>query len=126
MAINREALAERVMEGSPRRPAQWLPRGHLRLRPGHPRRPPRPRRRAPPAGRGRLPNGFRLTLHTLNDRFPNDAQAAQAVAQMWSRIGVQTAVEAMPWATYSARAARQEFSIRWQLGQRDRRGRQLR
>jgi peptide/nickel transport system substrate-binding protein len=31
---------------------------------------------------------------------------------MWSRIGVRTAVEAVPWTSYSARAARQEFPIR--------------
>jgi peptide/nickel transport system substrate-binding protein len=30
---------------------------------------------------------------------------------MWSRIGVQTAVEALPWASYSGRSARQEFSM---------------
>ena len=42
---------------------------------------------------------------------------------MWTRIGVQTEVEALPWATYSARTARQEFNMRmggW--GSVDRRG----
>jgi peptide/nickel transport system substrate-binding protein len=31
---------------------------------------------------------------------------------MWTRIGVRTAVDAVPWASYSARASRQEFNMR--------------
>ena len=53
-----------------------------------------------------------MTLTTPNDRYPNDARTAQAVAQMWTRIGVRTEVDAIPWAAYSARAARQDFNMR--------------
>ncbi len=56
------------------------------------------------------PNGFRITLHGPNDRYPNDARIAQAVGQMWTRIGVRTQVEVAPFATFVARASRQEFS----------------
>jgi peptide/nickel transport system substrate-binding protein len=110
-AINREVLAERAMDGLAAPSGQWLPRGTYSHDPATP--PPS----FDPEGARRLlaeagfPNGFRMTLHTMNDRFPNDARLAQAVAGMWTRIGVQTAVEALPWTTYSARAARQEFSI---------------
>jgi peptide/nickel transport system substrate-binding protein len=58
-----------------------------------------------------FPQGFRLTLHTPNDRFPNDSRLAQALAQMWTRVGVRTEVEALPWASFSARSARQEFAM---------------
>lgn len=44
--------------------------------------------------------------------MPSDGATAQAVAQMWTRIGVPTAIEAMPFATFASRAARQEFSVR--------------
>jgi peptide/nickel transport system substrate-binding protein len=40
------------------------------------------------------PNGFRIQLNGPNDRYINDARIAQAVGQMWTRIGVRTAVEA--------------------------------
>ena len=54
--------------------------------------------------------GFRITLHGSNDRYPNDSRIVQAVAQMWTRIGVRTTVESTPYATFITRASRQEFS----------------
>jgi peptide/nickel transport system substrate-binding protein len=59
-----------------------------------------------------FPQGFRLTLTTPNDRYPNDARTAQAVAQMWTRVGLRTEVQTFPWTTYAARNARQEFNAR--------------
>ena len=42
-----------------------------------------------------MPNGFRLTIHSPNDRYPNDAKIAEAVGQMLSRIGIDTQVVTM-------------------------------
>ncbi len=111
LAVNRDLLAERAMDGLAVPAGQWLPRGTFSFDAATPVPafdPDAARRLLAEAG---FPQGFRLTLHTMNDRFPNDARLAQAVAQMWSRVGIQTAVEALPWTTYSARAARQEFSM---------------
>ena len=58
-----------------------------------------------------FPQGFRLTLHTPNDRYRNDAATSQAIAQMWTRIGIATTVEAMPGAVYAPRGVRHEFSM---------------
>jgi peptide/nickel transport system substrate-binding protein len=112
MAIARDAIAERVMEGQATPNAQWLPPGTFSHNPEVVVRPADldgARRLLAEAG---FPNGFRLTLHTPNDRFPNDSRIAQAVAQNWTRIGVQTAVEAQPWATFSTRSARQDYALR--------------
>ena len=49
----------------------------------------------------------------------NDAKVIQAVGQMWTRIGVQTTVDAMPWSTYATRAGKQEFAaflLGWSSG----------
>ncbi|MDM0033791.1 ABC transporter substrate-binding protein [Variovorax sp. J22P271] len=40
------------------------------------------------------PGGFTLSLGTPNGRYQNDLKVAQAVASMWSRVGVKTTVEA--------------------------------
>ena len=46
------------------------------------------------------PDGFALTLHGPNDRYVNDDQICQAIAQMLSRVGIQTRVETLPSAVY--------------------------
>lgn len=57
------------------------------------------------------PNGFEVTLATPNDRYINDAQVAQAVAQMLNKIGIKTNVEAMNSATFFSRRAKYDFSF---------------
>ena len=52
------------------------------------------------------PDGFRLTLHGPNDRYVNDAKIVQAVAQMFTRIGVETTVDVMPWSVYANKSGR--------------------
>ena len=112
LAINRQSLAERVMEGAAIATGQWLPPGVFSYAaniPVPPQNLPRARQLLTEAG---FPQGFRLTLHTPSDRLPSDSATAQAVAQMWARIGVSTLVEALPFAIFATRAARQEFSLR--------------
>lgn len=41
------------------------------------------------------PNGFSTTIGSPNDRYINDDKVAQAIAQMWTRIGVKTNVSAV-------------------------------
>jgi peptide/nickel transport system substrate-binding protein len=57
------------------------------------------------------PEGFGITIHTPNNRYINDEQIAQAVAQMLSRGGVATRVVAMPSATFFTQATDLKFSL---------------
>jgi peptide/nickel transport system substrate-binding protein len=110
LAIDRAAIVSRVMEGAAAATVQVMPEGAFGYTPDL----------TVPAvdieGAKRLlaeagyPNGFRITLHGPNDRYPNDGRIAQAVGQMWTRIGVRTQVEVAPFASFVARASRQEFS----------------
>jgi peptide/nickel transport system substrate-binding protein len=111
LAIQRNALADRVMLNTAVPTGQWMPAGAYSHAPsvGVPEFDiARARRLLAEAGLGQ---GFRLVLHTPSDRYPNDSRLAQAVAQMWSRIGVQTTVEALPWSAYLPRGSRQEYSM---------------
>ncbi len=110
-AINRQAIAERVMEG------QAIPSGQLvsdKLF-GHV-----PGLKADPydvEGAKKLladagyKDGFNLTVHGPSGRYVNDEKIVQAVAQMLSRIGITAKVETAPMGPYSARASKQEFSF---------------
>lgn len=111
LAIDRAAIVARIMEGAATATTQVMPPGAFGFVPDLPvpaADPEQARRLLAEAG---YPNGFRITLHGPNDRYPNDARIAQAVGQMWTRIGVRTQVEVAPFATFVARASRQEFSV---------------
>ncbi|MEC5218281.1 peptide/nickel transport system substrate-binding protein [Actimicrobium sp. GrIS 1.19] len=111
MAINREAIKERVMEGLSEPTSNLVP-GTLF---GH--NPALKVLKYDPEGAKKLlaeagyPNGFGLTLHTPNNRYVNDEKIAQTIAQMWSRVGVATKIEGLPMGVYSARGAKQEYSM---------------
>ncbi|MDO9709622.1 ABC transporter substrate-binding protein [Paracraurococcus lichenis] len=110
LAIDRGAIVERVMEGAAIPAGQFLPEGSFSWVPdlAAPRPDPEGARRL--LAEAGFDKGFRITLHGPNDRYPNDARIIQAIGQMWTRLGVRTAVEASPWSSFVARAGRQEFS----------------
>ncbi|MBX3663362.1 MAG: ABC transporter substrate-binding protein [Burkholderiales bacterium] len=111
MAINRSAIAERVMEGlavpaanvvSPDvfghnaalKPQPYDPEGAKRL-----------------LGEAGYPKGFRITLAGPNNRYINDEQILQTVAQLLTRIGLQTRVEAMPMSAFLGRVRKEETAV---------------
>ena len=57
------------------------------------------------------PNGFNLTLHGPNNRYLNDEQVVQTMAQFLNRIGIRAKVATMPLAVYFGRARAGEFSM---------------
>ncbi|NGM24222.1 ABC transporter substrate-binding protein [Roseomonas stagni] len=102
LAINRAGLAQRVLEGTAVASVQILPLGTFSAVPSLTVGDAEPdRARALLASAG-FPNGFRLTLHVPTDRYPGAPAVAQAIAQMWTRIGVRTSVASMPWSAYAA------------------------
>jgi len=100
LAINREAIADRLMQKTASATGQWLPKGSYSYADSVDVPPYDPAKAKALLAEAGFPKGFKLVLQTPNDRYPNDAGIAQAVAQMWSRIGVQTTVDARPWNTY--------------------------
>jgi peptide/nickel transport system substrate-binding protein len=109
-AINRTALVERVMEGLAVPAAQFVPEGFFGYVPGL-----KPEA-YDPAGASKLlaeagyADGFGLTLHGPNNRYVNDEQVVQAVAQMLTRAGIAVKVDVMPFSVYVARARKFDFS----------------
>ncbi len=104
-AINRPAIIDRLMEKAAVPASQFLADDFFgtskKLKP----------EAFDPEGAKKLladagfPKGFKMTIHSPNGRYINDARMAEAVAQMFTRIGVETKVETMPPAVFFNRAS---------------------
>ncbi len=110
LAINRQLIVERLMEGSATPASQFLPSTFdgtsPRLQPD-PFDLDRARALLREAGVG---DGFKLTLHATSDRYPKDRDIAQAIGQTWTRLGLQVAVEAVPGTVFFGQASTQRYS----------------
>ena len=104
-AINRDAIVSRVMEGVAIPAGQLLPDGYFGVSPKL-----KPVAYDPDGAKklladAGLAGGFKLTLHTPNGRYTNDVKIAEAVAQMLTRVGIETTLEALPPAVFFTRAS---------------------
>lgn len=105
MAINRAAIVDRIMEKEAIAAGQLLPETFFGTS----------KKLKPTAfnldGAKKLladagyPNGFRMKLHGPNGRYLNDTKIIEAVAQMFSRLGIDTEVETLPPANFFSRAS---------------------
>jgi peptide/nickel transport system substrate-binding protein len=112
IAVNRDAIVERIMGGVAVSAGELLPPGMFGAHEEGdlpPRAYDAERAQALLAEAG-YPDGFGITIGTPNDRYINDAQVAQAVAQMWSRIGIETEIDASTASTFFSRRNAFEFS----------------
>ena len=112
LAINRDGIRDRVMDGFSVPTGQIMPEGASGFDPSI-----KPDRYDPEAAKKLLAeagykDGFAISLHGPNNRYVNDSKIVEAIAQMWTRIGVKTSVETMPAAAFFSRAVKAEFSVR--------------
>jgi len=110
-AINRQAIAERVMEGLAVPAANLVSPGvfgHVAALKPDAHDPEGAKKLLAEAG---FAKGFRLTVHAPNDRYVNDDRIAQAVAQMLARVGIQARVATLPFSVYVSKARNREFGF---------------
>ncbi len=113
IAINRDAIVDRIMGGVAVSAGELLPAGMFGAHDEGDMLPApydvdRAKALLTEAG---YPDGFGVTIGTPNDRYINDAQVAQAVAQMWARLGVATEIDAVTASTFFSRRNAFEFSV---------------
>lgn len=110
-AINRPALCERTMEGLATPAGNIVAPGILGYADSQ-----KPEAYDPEGAKKLLrdagyPDGFSLTLHGPNNRYLNDDQILQTLAQFFARIGVKTKVETLPLSAYFGRLRHADFSV---------------
>ncbi|MBL4615099.1 MAG: ABC transporter substrate-binding protein [Magnetovibrio sp.] len=111
MAINRAGIVDRIMDGAAAPASQMLPQGFSgvsdKLKP----------MAYDPKGAIKLmaeagyPNGFKMTIQAPNDRYVNDEQIAQTIAQLLTRIGIEMSVKTEPKSTYFKNASALKYSF---------------
>ncbi len=111
MAVNREGLATRLMQGAAVPTGQWLSEGQYSYAPSVEVPAYDPEGAQALLAEAGYPDGFTMTVFGPNDRYPNDGATTQALAQMWARIGIATSVDTQPWSTYSGLSGRGEFPV---------------
>ena len=111
LAVNQEAIVDKVMEGNAILATQLVPPGFFGynedLKPGE-YDVARAKKLLAEAG---YADGFQVTLNGTHDRYINDKQIVEAVAQMVSQIGIKVKVRTHPVATYYTTANTRAFSF---------------
>lgn len=111
IAINREAIADRVARGGVTVATQWMPAGSFGYDPDRSKIEVDPNKAKALLTEAGYPNGFKLTMHVPGERYPLAPETAQAIAQFWTRIGVETQVEVVPFSVYSGAANKNEYAM---------------
>ncbi|NIA70964.1 ABC transporter substrate-binding protein [Pelagibius litoralis] len=112
-AINRELLIDRLLEGQGTPAGEAIPPG---FRGSNPKLiadaydPEGAKKLLTDAG---FPDGFRLILHGANDRYAFDESMPQAIAQMFSRIGIKSEIELSPNSLFRKRGKAGELSLQF-------------
>ncbi|WP_197434324.1 ABC transporter substrate-binding protein [Agrobacterium vitis] len=105
IAIDKTAIASRILEGNGAPAEQLVPKGIFGFNPAIALPKADTTKAKALLAEAGLPDGFKLTLHGPNDRFIRDAAVVQAVAQMLTRIGIKVEVETMPGNVFYKRAS---------------------
>jgi len=111
LAINREVLVNVVLEGLGKPANQLMPEGFF----GYSSEIATPsydieQAKALLAEAG-YPDGFEIDFTCTNNRVPGDAVVCEALAQMWSRLGLKVNAQALNGTVYFPAAAREEYTM---------------
>jgi peptide/nickel transport system substrate-binding protein len=110
MAINRQAIADRLFGGNATVANQFSPS----YRAGAPDLPAleyNPAKAKELLAEAGYPNGFTIDFAAPADRYANGARVAQAVTQYLSRIGIKVNLKTQPWSVFAGQRKERKLGL---------------
>ncbi|MEM9682351.1 MAG: ABC transporter substrate-binding protein [Pseudomonadota bacterium] len=112
LALDRDIIVERVNQGQALRARQFLLEGVDGHIDGYDLSGFDPKKAKQLLTEAGYPDGFRVTIHTSNDRIVNAVKTIQTAAQMWTRhLNMDVKVETMPHSVFSKRRGKLELPL---------------
>lgn len=111
MSINRPAIVDRVMQKNGTVANQFVAEGYAGYSDKVEAVKYDPNAAKALLAEAGYPDGFSLTLHGPSGRYVKDAEVLQAIGQMFTRIGIKSAVEVLPWSMYSDSYSKGAYSV---------------
>ncbi len=111
LAIDRDAIANTVLEGNAVRADQLMPAYMFGANPNPPRLPTDVARARALLTEAGYPNGFRFPLFCSSDRLPGDGATCQALGQLYARIGLDVQANAVSRTVFFPARTRGDYPI---------------
>lgn len=111
LAINREAIVDRILQGYGEVPTQVSTTGMFGTSPDLPPLPYDPAKAEALLTEAGYPDGFAMDLYCTSDRLPNDGDVCAALGGFFTRIGIDTTVNARPRTVYFPAMAAREYGV---------------
>jgi peptide/nickel transport system substrate-binding protein len=105
LAINRDVIIEHLMKTDATPSTQLVPAGFLGYDASLTAPPQDQAKARALLAEAGYPKGFRMTVHCPSNRYINDVRNCEALAQMFTRVGVTTEISALPFSVYLGRIA---------------------
>ena len=111
LAINRDVLVNVVLEGLGTPANQLMPEGFFGYSDALPTREYDLERAQELLAEAGYPDGFEVDFTCTNNRVPGDAVVCEALAQMWSRLGLTVNAQALNGTVFFPAAANEEYTM---------------
>ncbi|MDV7103605.1 ABC transporter substrate-binding protein [Vibrio sp. TH_r3] len=111
LAISRDILVDIVMEGLGRPANQLMPEGFFGYSDELGEKQYDIEQAKELLAEAGYPNGFEVDFTCTNNRVPGDAVICEALAQMWSRLGLTVNAQALNGTVFFPAAAREEYTM---------------
>lgn len=111
LAINRDVLVNVVLEGLGTPANQLMPEGFFGYTDAIGEKPYDVEKAKELLTEAGYPDGFEIDFTCTNNRVPGDAVVCEALAQMWSRIGLKVNAQALNGTVFFPAAAREDYTM---------------